>query len=95
MGQKLSLLAPSAPTVAVSSYVDALHNYQYVEVINNSRFLKTIKAIDKTTGNLVIIKLLIKPASPNYSIQLQQVIELMVKQSSLLYPFKMHYRGTD
>ena len=50
MGQKLSLLAPSAPTVAVSSYVDALHNYQYVEVINNSRFLKTIKAIDKTTG---------------------------------------------
>lgn len=88
MGQKLSLLAPSAPTVAVSSYVDALHNYQYVEVINNSRFLKTIKAIDKTTGNLVIIKLLIKPASPNYSIQLQQVIELMVKQSSLLYPFK-------
>ena len=88
MGQKLSLLAPSAPTVAVSSYVDALQNYQYVEVINNSRFLKTIKAIDKTTGNLVIIKLLIKPASPNYSIQLQQVIELMVKQSSLLYPFK-------
>ncbi|RCK57264.1 putative serine/threonine-protein kinase VPS15 [Candida viswanathii] len=88
MGQRLSLLAPSAPTVAVSSYIDALNNYQYVEILNNSRFLKTIKAIDKTTGNLVIIKLLIKPASTNYTIQLQQVIELLVKQSSLVYPFK-------
>lgn len=88
MGQRLSLLAPSAPTVAVSLYIDALNNYQYVEVLNNSRFLKTIKAVDKTTGELVIIKLLIKPASTNYTIQLQQVIELLVKQSSLVYPFK-------
>ncbi|KAG7665620.1 VPS15 [[Candida] subhashii] len=91
MGARLSLLAPSAPTVAVSSYVDALNNYHYLELINNSRFLKTIKAIDKTNGNLVIIKLLIKPSvttTSNYNIQLQEIIELLVKQSSILYPFK-------
>lgn len=45
MGQKLSLLAPSAPTIAISSYVDALENYQYVELLNNSRFLKPLKLL--------------------------------------------------
>lgn len=88
MGQKLSLLAPSAPTIAISSYVDALENYQYVELLNNSRFLKTIKAIDKSTGNFVIIKLLIKPSTPFYTLQLQDVLEYLVKESSMLYPFK-------
>ncbi|KAG5419725.1 VPS15 [Candida metapsilosis] len=88
MGQKLSLLAPSAPTIAISSYVDALENYQYVELLNNSRFLKTIKAIDKNTGNFVIIKLLIKPSTPSYALQLQSVLEYLVKESSMLYPFK-------
>lgn len=88
MGQKLSLLAPSAPTIAISSYVDALENYQYVELLNNSRFLKTIKAIDKSTGNFVIIKLLIKPSTPSYTLQLQDVLEYLVKESSMLYPFK-------
>ncbi|KAI5968595.1 VPS15 [Candida margitis] len=88
MGQRLSLLAPSAPTIAISSYVDALENYQYVELLNNSRFLKTIKAIDNTTGNFVIIKLLIKPSTPSYTLQLQDVLEYLVKESSMLYPFK-------
>ncbi|KAI3402920.2 VPS15 [Candida oxycetoniae] len=88
MGQRLSLLAPSAPTVAVSSYVDALDNYQFVELLNNSRFLKTIKAIDKTNGYLVIIKILIKPSTPNYTIQFHGILELLVKQSSILYPYK-------
>ncbi|KAI5964510.1 VPS15 [Candida theae] len=88
MGQKLSLLAPSAPTIAISSYVDALENYQYVELLSNSRFLKTIKAIDKSTGQFVIIKLLIKPSTPSYTLQLQDVLEYLVKESSVLYPFK-------
>ncbi|CAK9440177.1 uncharacterized protein LODBEIA_P42770 [Lodderomyces beijingensis] len=88
MGQRLSLLAPSAPTVAISSYVDALERYQFVELLNDSRFLKTIKAIDRTSGYLVIIKILIKPSTDSYTIQFQDILELLVKQSSILYPFK-------
>lgn len=86
MGAKLSLLAPSAPTIAISSYVDILSSIQYVEVINNSRFLKTIKAIDQRTGCLIIVKVLIKPSNMTsiYSLNLQDVTELIVKESSLL-----------
>lgn len=61
MGARLSLLAPSAPTVALLSYVEILPDYVYVDVVNNSRFLKTIKAIDTRLGHLVVIKVLIKP----------------------------------
>lgn len=86
MGARLSLLAPSAPTVAISSYIDVLSNFQYVELINNSRFLKTIKAIDKATGNFIIIKVLIKPSinTSNYNIRLSEVTELLATQASLL-----------
>lgn len=89
MGAKLSLMAPSAPTIAISSYVDVLNNMQYVELINNSRFLKTIKAIDKSTGNLIIIKILIKPSNntANYSLNLQNAIELISKEASLLLQY--------
>lgn len=83
MGVGLSLLAPSAPTVAISSYVDILQNMQYIELINNSRFLKTIKAIDNKTGNLVVIKVLIKPPS-NYIVNFHDVNQLLIKESSLL-----------
>ncbi|EGW30352.1 uncharacterized protein SPAPADRAFT_142974 [Spathaspora passalidarum NRRL Y-27907] len=88
MGQRLSLLAPSAPTVAISSYIDdALNNnYQYLELLSNSRFLKTIKAIDKTTGGLVIIKILIKPSTSSFNIQLQGLTEFLVKQSKAISP---------
>ncbi|RLV96553.1 putative serine/threonine-protein kinase VPS15 [Spathaspora sp. JA1] len=88
MGQRLSLLAPSAPTVAISSYIDdALNNnYQYFELLSNSRFLKTIKAIDKSTGELVIIKLLIKPSTSSFNIQLQGLTEFLVKQSITISP---------
>lgn len=89
MGAKLSLLAPSAPTVALSSYIDVLDNIQYIELINNSRFLKTIKAIDLNTGDALIIKILIKPnnAVNSINIDLQQYTELMVKEASLLSQF--------
>lgn len=83
MGARLSLLAPSAPTIAVSSYVDVLNGVQYIEVVNNSRFLKTIKAVDKTSGCLIIIKILIKPAG-NSAINLHDVAELLAKESSIL-----------
>lgn len=83
MGVGLSLLAPSAPTVAISSYVDILSQMQYIELINNSRFLKTIKAIDNKSGNLVVIKVLIKPPS-NYVVNFHDVNELLIKESSLL-----------
>lgn len=86
MGPRLSLLAPSAPTVAISSYIDVLKDYQYLELINNSRFLKTIKAVDKTNGNLVIIKVLIKPQG-TFNIQLEELSQLLSKESQLLSQF--------
>lgn len=90
MGARLSLLAPSAPTVAISSFVDILQNIQYLELVNNSRFLKTIKAVDTSTGNLIIIKILIKPAATtaaNYNINLHDVSELIIKELSLISQF--------
>ncbi|KAK6203410.1 uncharacterized protein RJT21DRAFT_119569 [Scheffersomyces amazonensis] len=86
MGAKLSLLAPSAQTVAISSYVDVLDKFRFVELLSNSRFLKTIKAIDTSTGNYVIIKLLIKPTD-GYNLKLDDIIGLEAKQSSLLSQF--------
>ncbi|CAI5760553.1 unnamed protein product [Candida verbasci] len=83
MGQKLSYIAPSAPTIAISSYIDAL-GYSYIEILNNSRFLRTIKALD-SNGDLVIIKILIKPTTTN--INLQEIIQLLIKQSSILHDF--------
>lgn len=89
MGARLSLLAPSAPTIALSSYVDILDNIQYVELLNNSRFLKTIKGMDLNTGDAIIIKILIKPSNNinSYNINLQHITELMVKEASLLSQF--------
>lgn len=86
MGARLSLLAPSAPTIALSSYIDILDNIQYVEIINNSRFLKTIKGMDINTGEAIVIKILIKPSNniASFNINLQHVTELMVKEASLL-----------
>ncbi|KAK6458267.1 uncharacterized protein RJT20DRAFT_30143 [Scheffersomyces xylosifermentans] len=89
MGAGLSLLAPSAPTVAISSYVDVLEDYQYIELINNSRFLKTVKAIDKKSGMYVILKILIKPAgtTSNDTLALERVIESLGRQSFLIASF--------
>ena len=86
MGAKLSLLAPSAPTVAISSYVDILENIQYIELMNNSRFLKTIKAIDLNNGDAIVIKVLIKPSNniANYNINLHPITESIVKEATLL-----------
>lgn len=86
MGARLSLLAPSAPTVAISSYVDVLGEWRYIDITNNSRFLKTIRAIDTATGQLVVIKVFIKPSltTSNYNLLLANITELVVKEASLL-----------
>ena len=86
MGARLSLLAPSAPTVAISSYIDVLGDWRYVDMVNNSRFLKTIRAIDIATGQLVVIKVFIKPSltTSNYNINLGKISELTAKEASLL-----------
>lgn len=85
MGARLSLLAPSAPTVALSSYIDVLGDWRYVDVVNNSRFLKTIRAIHVKSGQLVVIKVFIKPSlATNYNLQLTQVTELIAKEATLL-----------
>ncbi|GEQ72647.1 hypothetical protein JCM33374_g6334 [Metschnikowia sp. JCM 33374] len=85
MGANLSLLAPNAHTVAIRSYVDVLPNFKFLEVVNNTRFLKTIKAYDVSTGTLVVIKVFIKP--PQTSIWLQNVTEALIKEASLIAPY--------
>lgn len=84
MGNRLSLMAPSAPTVAISSYVDFLENIEYIELVNNQRLFKTIKAIDHATGSLVLIKVLIKPPVDGNSLNLREITELTVKDCSRL-----------
>lgn len=86
MGARLSLLAPSAPTVALSSYIDIFDEFQYVELINNSGFLKTVKAIDKGTGELVIIKVFLKPTDGGYQLNLKEKIDQITAESYLLVP---------
>lgn len=84
MGNRLSLMAPSAPTVAISSYVDFLENIEYIELVNNQRLFKTIKAIDHASGSLVLIKVLIKPPSDGNNLNLKDITELTVKDCSRL-----------
>lgn len=80
MGARLSLLAPSAPTVAISSYIDIFPSYKFDELLNNNRFLKTIKANDLSSGGHVIIKLFIKDSVTS----LREITERLVRQQSQL-----------
>lgn len=59
MGSHLSLMAPTAPSIAVSAYVDVLDQIQYLQELGTSRFLKTVKAND--TDGSIVIKVFIKP----------------------------------
>ena len=81
MGAKLLLLAPQAPTVAVSAYVDVLRLVQYLDELNHSRFLKTIRARDRR-GTLVVVKVFIKPQGA--ALVLRDVTELLAKEASLM-----------
>lgn len=82
MGANLSLLAPHAHTVAARSYVDVFSNFEFLAVVNNSRFLKTMKAYDRTNGMLVIIKIFIKP--PQGGVSLHVVTENLAQEALLL-----------
>lgn len=59
MGSHLSLMAPTAPSIALSAYVDVLDQIQYIEQLGTSRFLKTLKANDPDGST--VIKVFIKP----------------------------------
>lgn len=86
MGANLSLLTPHAHTVAVRSYIDVLSWYKFLSVINDNRFLKTIKAVDTRSGALLVIKVFIKPQQT--SVQLRKVSENLAREALLLasYP---------
>lgn len=59
MGAELSLMAPMAPSIAVSAYVNVLENIQYSKQIGQSRFLKAIRAND--SNGVIVVKVFIKP----------------------------------
>lgn len=82
MGVSLSLLAPQAHTVALRAYVDVLPGFTFLDVLNDSRFLKTIRAYDTTDHTLVVIKVFIKP--PAVGIKLPDTAELLGKEALLL-----------
>lgn len=60
MGAQLSLMAPTAPSIAVSAYVDVLDEIQYKRPIGSSRFLRTVKAQDP--DGAIVVKVFIKPS---------------------------------
>lgn len=85
MGVSLSLLAPQAQTVALRSYIDILPGYVFLEVVNDSRFLKTIKAYDVKARMPVLIKVFIKPQL--VGIKLQDVSKLLSEELTKLAPY--------
>lgn len=86
MGVKLSLLAPQAHTVALRAYVDVLPGFNFLDVLNDCRFLKTIRAYDTQSQVLVVIKVFIKP--PAVGIKIPDTAERLGKEALLLaaYP---------
>lgn len=85
MGATLSHQAPHAQTVAIRSYVDVLRQYQFLEIINTTRFLKSIKAYDPKAKALLVIKVFIKP--PQTSFDLKAVIDEVAREASVLLPY--------
>lgn len=85
MGVSLSLLTPHAHTVAIRSYIDVLPLYKFLAVINDNRFLKTIKAVDTRTGSLLVIKVFVKPQQTD--IRLGKVAENLAREALLLAPY--------
>lgn len=79
MGSHLSLMAPTAPSIAVSAYVDVLDQIQYLEQLGTSRFLKTVKANDPDGS--IVIKVFIKPTD---NVELTQWKKILEEQKSKL-----------
>ncbi|SSD59796.1 related to Serine/threonine-protein kinase VPS15 [Saccharomycodes ludwigii] len=88
MGQQLSLLAQTAPSIAISSYVDVLKDIHYISQLNSSKFLKTCKALD--INGEIIIKIFLKPT---IKYNLQNIVKLLERESFLLrkLPNVLHY----
>ncbi|KAK9325582.1 hypothetical protein V1517DRAFT_253511 [Lipomyces orientalis] len=59
MGNQISQVTPSAPTVGIDSYVDELGDIQYDKTCGSARFMKTVRGRHK--DGLVIVKIFIKP----------------------------------
>lgn len=79
MGAQLSLLAQTAPSIAISSYIDVLDEVHYQSQLNSSRFLKTCKALDP--NGEIVVKIFLKPTE---SYELSDVYSKIQKQSVIL-----------
>ena len=84
MGGQLSILAQSAPSIGIFSYIDVLEDVHYTSLLNSSRFLKTCKAVDN--NGEIIIKVFIKPTD-GYS--LKEPLEELTKEALLLSQLPM------
>lgn len=85
MGANVSLLAPHAHTVALRSYVDVLANYTFLDVVNNTRFLKSVRAYDRKARTLVVIKVFVKP--PQTPVDLHVTVEAILQELAVLAPY--------
>ncbi|KAK9463138.1 uncharacterized protein V1516DRAFT_700700 [Lipomyces oligophaga] len=59
MGNQISQVTPSAPTVGIESYVDELGDIQYDKTCGSARFMKTVRG--RHRDGVVIVKIFIKP----------------------------------
>lgn len=78
MGGQLSLLTPTASTIAIDAYVNELGDVQYERLMSNARFLKTIKGTH--LDGLVVCKVFIKPSD----IDLVKVEKELIRKCILL-----------
>lgn len=79
MGGQLSLLAQTAPSIGIFSYIDILDETHYVSQLNNSRFLKTCKALDP--NGEIVVKVFIKPKEDS---SLEKIIQRLKREAVLL-----------
>lgn len=79
MGAQLSLLAQTAPSIAISSYVDVLDEVHYQSQLNVSRFLKTCRALDP--NGEIVVKVFLKPTE---SYDLKKIHDKIERQSLIL-----------
>ncbi len=101
MGAQLSIITPSAPTIAINSYTSELSNIHYEKTISNGRFLKTIKAA--SVDGKVIVKIFIKPDEGFKLDKIGKQLQSMVLFLIFLINFKsiemmkanMNYRVTE
>ncbi|GMM37980.1 ubiquitin-binding serine/threonine protein kinase [Saccharomycopsis crataegensis] len=94
MGGNTSILAPRllSNAISLSSYVDILDQVNFGKTIQDNRFLKSIQCSDsKNNGELLLIKLFIKPDTINNTnadeagvLDLQYWIKILDKQRSIL-----------